>query len=306
MSAPDATTDADRPTARGILLALICLLWMAAMLWSARASITSRGNAEAEVTSTAYALPGVVSAGLVTGAAAGLAVLALLSRRRTLGTTARFAVTTGTGLLIGLLGAVTIVTINTEGWIYAVVGGTIAAAATIGGGLAGVRVPQVVTAICWAAVAVFVVGFVVNLFQDPLLGLLGSGDSRQSQADAARWFTFFQAAVSGLAAGLTAYALLRRGPGGAAWPWYAVAGAGPGLLLVVGELLTRTAGSRVLDLAGRVSDLELVVQRMLSGARFNSALVVLFVGAVTAMVAIGRTIKPAPDDAETEPVPATK
>jgi hypothetical protein len=285
---------------------------MAAMLWSARATITGRAEAEMEVTSTAYALPGAVSAALVAGAATALAVLALLARRRTPGTTLRFAAATGTGLVIGLLGALVIVTINTEGWIYAVVGGTVAAAATIGGALAGFRVPRVVNAACWAAVAVFAVGFVVNLFQAPLLGALGSGESRESQAAAAQWFTYGQAALSGLTAGLVAYAVLRRAhrrTAGAdvAWPLYGVAGAGPGLLLAIGEGLTRTAGARVLELAGRVSELEQVVQRMLSDARFNSALVILFVGAVAATIAVGRTIKPAAEeppaaDATAEPV----
>ena len=97
----------------------------------------------------------------------------------------------------------------------------------------------------------------------------------------------------------------RRRTAGAdlAWPLYALAGAGPGLLLVIGEGLTRTAGHRVLDLAGKVSELELVVQQMLSGARFNSALIVLFVGAISAVIAVGRTMGPAPD-ADVEPAPA--
>jgi iron complex transport system permease protein len=307
MSAQDATPDTERPSPVGVLLlALVALLWMAAMLWSARVTITARTDAEMEVTSTAYALPGAVSAGLIAGAAAGLAALALLGRRRPLGTTARFAVATGTGLVIGLLGALVLVTINTEGWIYAVVGGTIAAAATIGGALAGFRLPQVVAAVCWAAIGVFLVGFLLNVRQDALLGLFGSGDSRQSQTSAAQWFTFSQSLLSGLAAGLIAYAILRlarRAGAVVAWPWYALAGAGPGLLSVIGEGLTRTAGSRVLELAGRVSELELGAQRMLSGARFNSALIVLFVGAISATIAVGRTIKPAVE-ADSEPAPA--
>ncbi|MEV4345126.1 hypothetical protein AB0J83_11680 [Actinoplanes sp. NPDC049596] len=300
-AAPKADAGAEQPSSTGLLLALATLVWMGAMLWSARATITGREDAEMEVTSTAYALPGAISAALVTGAATGLAVLALIARRRTLGATARFAVATGTGLLVGLIGALTVVTINTEGWMYAVVGGTIAAAATIGGALAGFRVPRVVNAIGWGAVTVFVVGFVLNLFQSPLLSALGSGDSQSSQANAAQWFSYGQSFLSGLAAGLVAYKLLRRarrlsGELDVPWGFYAVAGGGPGLLLVIAEVLTRTAGSRVLDLAGKVSDLELVVQRMLSGARLDSALVVLFVGALSAMFAVGRTIRPAEDD----------
>ncbi|WP_250035547.1 hypothetical protein [Paractinoplanes maris] len=288
----------------GLVLAGVTLVWMGAMLWSARATITGRADVEMEVTSSAYAMPGAISAGLVAGSTVALAVLARLSRRREIGATARFAVATGSGLVIGLLGALVIVTINTEGWLYAVMGGTVAAAATIGGALAGVRIPRVVHAIGWASVAVFAVGLVLNLFQGPLLDALSS-DQAQSRAGASQWLTYGQGFLSGLAAGLVAYVVLRRArrrSGGLDVPWalYGLAGAGAGLLLVIAEILTRTAGSRVLDLAGKVSELELVVQQMLSGARLNSALIVLFVGAITATIAVGRTIAPAeePDDAE--------
>jgi iron complex transport system permease protein len=291
----------EKPTSNGFLLTGAALLWLAAMLLSARVTITGRADAEMEVTSTAYALPGAVSASLVTGAVIGLAVLTLLARRRAVGVTARFAVATGAGLVVGLLGALPIITINTEGWIYAVVGGTVAAAATIGGALAGFRRPRVVAAACWASIVVFLVGFVLNLFQNPVLDAFGSGDSQSSQANAAQWFSYSQSVLSGLAAGLVAYAVLRRARRRSAdqdvpWPFYALAGAGPGLLLVIAEGLTRTAGARVLDLAGRVSELETTVQLMLSGARFNSALIVLFVGAISATIAVGRTMGPAQDE----------
>ena len=131
-------------------------------------------------------------------------------------------------------------------------------------------------AICWGAIAVFLVGVLLTFAQDVLFGLFGAGDSSASQAGAATWYALTQAVLSGLAAGVLVYLLLRRST--ATWPWYALAGAGPGLLLIVGEILTRTAGARVLDLAGRVSELELTVQRMLSGARLNSGLIILFVG----------------------------
>jgi hypothetical protein len=299
-------TDPDSPgrsSSRGLLLAGAALAWMAAMLWSARATILGGVDAETAVTSTAYALPGAVSASLVAGASVGLAVVTMINTRRTLGSTTRFALAIGAGLIIGLLGALTIFTINTEGWVFAVVAGTVAAAATIGSALGGFRAPHVVSAVCWAALAVFVLGFVLNTrtVQSPLLELLGSGKTQASQAGAAQWFTFLQSVLSGLTAGLVGYAVLRRARRrgyvvDVSWPFYAIAGAGPGLLLVVGEGLTRTAGSRVIDLAGQVSTLELVVQQMLGGARLNSALIILFAGAVTAIIAFGRTLKPAVDD----------
>jgi len=285
----------------GIGLAVAGLLWMAGTLWSARATITGRADAETEVVSTAYALPGAVSASLVAGLALALAVLTLVSRGgRAQGATTRFAISIGTGLALGALGAVSIVTINTEGWVYAVVGGTIAAAATIGGALAGLRAPRVLTAICWASIAVFLVGFVLNIVQSPLLDLFGSGSTSASQTTAASWFSFTQSVLSGLAAGLVPFFLLRRASRRTGeilgWPLYALAGAGPGLLLLLTEGLARTAGARVLDLAGRVSELETTVQQMLGGSRLNNALIVLFVGAVSAIIAIGRTLGPAADD----------
>jgi iron complex transport system permease protein len=304
-------TPAPQPAAaalsRGLVLAGVSLVWMAAMLWSARATITGRVDVEMEVTSTAYALPGAISAALVTGSTVALAVLGLLGRRRELGASSRFAVATGSGLVVGVLGALTIVTINTEGWLYAVVGGTVAAAATIGGALAGFRIPRVIHAVGWASVAVFVVGLVLNLFQGPLLEAFSSS-AAQSRAGASQWLAYGQGLLSGLASGITAYLVLRRARRRSAgldvpWPLYGLAGAGAGLLLVIAEILTRTAGSRVLDLAGKVSELEFVVQQMLSGARLNSALIVLFVGAITATVAVGRTIAPA-DEEEDEEAPA--
>jgi iron complex transport system permease protein len=291
----EAAVTSERASRGGVALALVAVLWMAALLWSARATITGRANAEMAVTSTAYALPGAISASLVGGAAVALAVVAAVGRRRTPGATARFAITTGTGLLLGLLGALPVITINTEGWVYAVVAGSVAAAATIGGAIAGLRLPRVIAAVCWGAVAVFVVGVLLTFAQDALFAMFGAGESSASQAGAANWYSLTQSVLSGLVAGILAYVLLRRTA--SPWPHFALAGAGPGLLLVIAEILTRTAGARVLELAGKVSELELTVQQMLSGSRLNSALIVLFAGAITAIIAVGRTLKPAPDEA---------
>ncbi|HWS31523.1 MAG TPA: hypothetical protein VN408_02140 [Actinoplanes sp.] len=292
------------------LIAVAALGWAVAMLWSARATITSRADAIMEVTSTAYALPGAVSACLAAGAAVALLTLTLISSRRPLGASARFAVATGAGLLTGLLSAVVMITINTAGTMYAAVGGTVAAAATIGGALAGLRLPRVIAGATAASVGVFLIGFVLNLFQEPVLELFGAGDT-ESSVNASQWFSYSQAALSGLAAGLISFALLRlahRRTGGAdlRTPLYALAGAGPGILLVIAELLSRTAGAQVLELAGKVSELEQAVQQMLSTARLNNGLIVLFAGTLTALILIGRTLAPADDDTPiTDDTPVT-
>lgn len=295
-SAPE-TVEESRLTV--VLIAVAALGWATAMLWSARATITGRADAAMEVTSTAYALPGAVSACLAAGAAVALLALTLISGRRQFGSTVRFAVATGAGLLVGLAAAVSMITINTAGSMYAIVGGTVAAAATIGGALAGLRIPPVIAGAAAASVGVFLIGFVLNLFQEPVLQVFGAGDT-ESSAQAAQWFSYSQAALSGLAAGLISYLIVRRARlrtgDDLRWPMYALAGAGPGILLVVAELLSRTAGAEVLELAGKVSELEQAVQQMLSTARLNNGLIVLFAGTLTAIVAVGRSISPTYDD----------
>ncbi|KUL36731.1 hypothetical protein [Actinoplanes awajinensis] len=311
-SAPE-TREVSRLTV--ILLAVAALAWTAAMLQSARASITGRADVAMEVTSTAYAMPGAVSAAMVAGAVVALLALTLLSGWRVVGATVRFAVATASGLLVGVLCAVPIVTINTEGTIYAAVGGTVAAAATIGGALAGFRIPPVVAAAGWATLGTFLVGFVLNNkhVQSPVLDLLGNG-STEAAANANQMFSYGQSALSGLAAGLIAFAVLRQagrraadgdGGPGLRWPFYLIAGAGPGIMLVISEILTRTAGAQVLELAGKVSELETSVQQILSTNRLNSALIVLFIGAFAAMVAVGRTLSPAADDEDEDEAPAS-
>jgi hypothetical protein len=307
MAAPQDTaatpdTTAERPSSSGLLLAFFGLAWMAGLLWSARATITGGSDAEMEVTSTAYALPGAISASLVGGASVALLVLGLIGRRRVLGTTARFAVSIGTGLVLGLLGALVIISINTAGWVYAVVGGTIAAAATIGGALGGVRVPRVTAAVCWAAIGVFAVGFLINFL--PVYHLFASGNSA-SQVGGASWFGLLQAVVSGLTAATVSYLYLRRArrfSDGAdvRWPWYAIAGGGPGLLLILAEGLARTGGARVIHLAGQVSELERSVQTTLSGSRMNSALITFFIGALASIILIGRTLPANPSSSSSD------
>ncbi|AEV81973.1 hypothetical protein ACWT_0958 [Actinoplanes sp. SE50] len=291
------------------LLTAASLAWTVAMLYSARASITGRADVAMEVTSTAYAMPGAVAAAMVTGAAVALLVLTLINGRRALGATARFAVATVSGLVTGVLCALPIITINIDGTMYAAVGGTVAAAATIGGALAGFRIPPVIAAAGAATVGVFLIGFVLNNkhVQNPVLDLLGSG-STESAVKANQYFSYGQSAISGLAAGLIAFRVLRRHrqrAGGAdlRWPFYLIAGAGAGVLSVLSEILTRTAGAQVLELAGKVSELEKSVQQILSTNRLNSGLIVLFVGAFTAMVAIGRTLSPADDEDDYEDHP---
>ncbi|GAB3970363.1 hypothetical protein [Plantactinospora veratri] len=214
------------------------------------------------------------------------------------------------GLSVGFLAALVVTLSYGEGSAIMVLAGTVAAAATVGAIVGGLRNTLVVAAIVAAGLAVFAVGFVLNYFKDPLLDLYGFGDTEASQINASHWFARTVSLASGLAAGLLVFGYLRAAGRRAVerataalppprWPAYLIAGAGPGLLLLTTEILTRTAGAEVIRLAGAISDADQIVQADLGRSRINHLMLVLFVGSLTAMIAFGRTLRPAEESAGT-------
>ncbi|HWG99674.1 MAG TPA: hypothetical protein VNV66_10200 [Pilimelia sp.] len=296
-----AAPPADLPPAGVGVLAALSLAWLAVMLRGVQVIVESAGAFG--VASAAYALPGVVSASLVAGAAVGLLAVRTLTRRLTprlpLRDSAglRFAFGLAAGAATGLLAAAPTLTGPGAGMPTMVLAGTIAAAGTVGGAAAGLRAAHVVAPATAAALAVFLVGFVLNLFQQPLFGLYGYGQSAESKASAYGWFALTTSLCGGLAAGLVAFAYRRRTwrPSTPPVPvraalGYLAAGAGPGLLLLVAELITRAGGARVLALTSAISDADRSGQVQLDASRVKYALALLFLGGITAMVAYGRTL----------------
>ncbi|MFC8848088.1 MULTISPECIES: hypothetical protein [unclassified Micromonospora] len=303
-----------------VVLALLAVGWLAAMLWSTRAAIASAQAGVTAISLSAFALPGVISAALVAGAAVALSVTNLLLARRGVDrATLRFVVATGTGLLVGLAAAVVINLTYFDNATTNVIAGTAAAAATIGGAVAGAGNARVAGAVVTAALGalVFVVAF--SRARDPLFDLFGAGDTQESLVTAAKWVSRTESLLAGLVSGLLAFAYLtwarrraqRRDPaaGDVRWPGYLLAGAGPGLLLLLAEVVIRVGGRSLLDLAGALSEADSVAQTSLGTSRVDNGIWVLFVGALTALIAFGRTLGPSPDDAagdddEAEPVEA--
>ena len=316
--------DAVDPTADGtgraafapgaVVFAPLAVVWLAAMLWSTRAAIDSSAAGVTAISLSAFALPGVISAALVAGAAVALAVTSSLSRR-TERATLRFLAAIGTGLLVGLAAAVAVNLTYADNATTNTIAGTTAAAAIIGGGLAGARNARVVGAITTAALAalVFVVAF--SRVRDPLSDLFGAGDTQESVLSAAKWVSRTESLLAGLIAGLVAFGYLtwarrraaRRDPATPAlrWPAYLLAGAGPGLLLLLTEVIIRVGGHGLLELAAALSEADAVAQTSLGTSRIDNGIWVLFVGALTALIAFGRTLGPAPIEDDPEPVTDT-
>jgi hypothetical protein len=133
---------------------------------------------------------------------------------------------------------------------------------------------------------------IFNVLQPWLTKLFGAGTTVSSNANASHIFAYVQSSVSGIVAGLIAFWFLRR-HGSRAWPWYLLAGALPGLLLLLTELLTHVGGSSLLGIVKGFSEGDRDLVEFTDFARLRNAMVVLFVGGIASMLAVGRTMRAA-------------
>ncbi|SBT52292.1 hypothetical protein [Micromonospora auratinigra] len=303
-AAEPAAPAADPATRTGyapgtLVLAVLALGWLGAMLWSTRAAISSAAAGVTAISLSAYALPGVITAALVAGATVALAATNRIGRA-----TLRFVAAVGAGLLVGLVAAVAVNLTYADNATTNTIAGTTAAAAIIGGAMAGARNAPVVGGLAGATLAAQLFVVLFSRARDPLSDLFGAGDTQQSVLDAAKWVSRTESLLAGLIAGLVAFGYLtwarrratRRDPAAPAlrWPSYLAAGAGAGLLLLLTEVIIRVGGHGLLDLAAALSDADQVAQTALGTSRVDNGIWVLFVGALTALIAFGRTLGPTP------------
>jgi hypothetical protein len=289
-------------------IAVLALAWLLAMLSSSRQAIGVSPDADPlTVTRAALELPQVISASLIAGIAVGLVTGNLLARLRPLTGWPRLVAGAAAGVVTGLLVATPIL-LGYDGLpSILVLSGAVATAAALGGLLAGVRHQTVVAAGACGALGVFVVGLVERAFEGNLRHLFGAGDSAESVVVATGWAVLTASLVAGLVAGVLGYLYLRRsGPADLRWPAYLVAGAMPGLLVLLAELVTRLGGARLFQLVSAASADDEAVLSYFNAARFNRALIVVFVGALVAIFLLGRTLRPAaePDPAAADPAAA--
>jgi hypothetical protein len=291
-------TDPDAPQAvwgSGVL-AIGALAWLAATLWSAQATIGGSPAADPfALTRAALALPGVIAASLLAGGATGLAVVELLSRRvARIRERVLVAAATGlaSGLAVGALVAAAILLRYGTDRTIVVIAVAIATAAALGGVPAAVRPAAVIGAGFAGTLAWYAVGLLQGLFASSLLRLFGAGDTIRSQVDATNRLSFAVALLGGVVSGVVAYRYLYR-RGERRWPAYLIAGAAPGVLILLAEAVTLLGGAGLLELAGSVSAYDRFAIRVLGFFRIKTGLLVLFAGGVVAILAFGRSL-PAP------------
>jgi hypothetical protein len=282
--------DEPRPVALGAgILFVLGLIWLAATMWTAHASIV--GNAfdpAVALGSAATALPVVIAASLLAGATAGLLATGRFAADPS-SAVRRLLVGLAAGAILGVVSAGVILFGYGVHPSIALLAATVGAGAALGGAAAATPRPVFAAGIV-GTFTVFALGLIFTVLQPWLTKLFGAGETIPSQAAAGRTFGYVQSAVSGLVAGLVVFWFLRR-HGSRAWPWYLLAGALPGLLLLLTEALTQTGGASLLSIVKGLSEGDRAAVDFLDLSRLRNAFVVLFASGLTSMIAVGRTMR---------------
>lgn len=271
-------------------LAAAGLAWLVATLATAHASIL--GNSDAPgvaLGAAAFALPNLVAAALLAGAATGLVAAGLPTWART--PLRRLLVGLAAGAVLGALCAGLVVFGYGAFGQVAVLATTVAVGALLGGASNALSPPVLASGLL-GTFAVLLFGLVAGWVQPGLVGLLGGDTTLDSQVNASYALAYVIGAVGGVLAGVASFWFLRR-HGSRAWPWYLLAGTLPGLLLFATELITRVGGASLLDIVRNLSEGDRFTVDLVAFARLRNAMIVTFVGGLTAMIAVGRTLRSA-------------
>jgi hypothetical protein len=271
-----------------VLLAL-SLVWFGAMLWSANANIVGTGNALGALIQVADALPVVIAASMLAGAATALAVLTRLRLRARL----HWPVALGSGAAVGAVAAGLILIGYGHRSSITVLAVSVVVAGAVGGALGALRPPELVAAGVAGTLAAFFVAFALHVFEDQMSRVFGAGSSPASQLAAASRLALTTSLLGGTAAGVLAFFHLRRSSGERRFPVYLAAGAFPGVLLLLSEAVTLIGGAQIFGLVGGLSDADHAILDYVGHSRLNHALIMLFVGAIVALLCFGRTLRPA-------------
>jgi hypothetical protein len=279
-----------------VVVAALGVLWFAATLWLTHYLVVLAEVPQVALVNAALSLPTVIAAGIVAGAA--VAVVAVRRIRRLASARARTLAGVGVGLALGLVAAALVLVGYGTATALVSVAVTVAVATAVGGAFAGVPAQQAVVAGLVGTLAWFTVGWIERLFSGKLHEVFASDASPAAQFAAAGRLSLAVALIGGAVVGLAAYLYLRNS--GLAWPAFLAAGAAPGLLLLAADLATRVGGGPLLGLAGRGSDADRIALEYVGANRLSTALVVLFTGAITAIVAHGRAL---PSSRGADPAP---
>lgn len=168
----------------------------------------------------------------------------------------------------------------------------LAVSGALGGAIAAIRPTEIAQAGVLATLVALGVSFVMAFNSSWLLPMFGADGTASGNHSANGLLAGAQALLVGLISGLVAFFSIRRRGVSVRWPVYMLAGGMPGLLWIVADLFTRVGTTRLLALAASDTTADRLFSSGLGAGRINTGLLMFFVGAFTAMIAFGRTLKP--------------
>lgn len=285
-TAPRTSTEAPAQSATGGWLAFAAVAWLIAMLSVLRQFIGS-ASGDTALAMAAGSLLQLTLAGILAGAAMG-SWSAVRFPNLKLGT--RYALPVLAGVLTGAPAGVAVLLVRgmPSGAVWAL-GLILGLSGAVGGGLSTIRPAVIVRAGVTSTLIAVIIFNLLQLYSSPLLRLFGA-DGTQAGNDAANgYLRTTQALVVGIVGGLIAFWIMRR-EGITRWPLYLLAGGLPGLLWIVGDIFTRIGSAKLLTLASTDAFGDRVIQHGLGSSRIITGMLLFFVGAMTAMIALGRTM----------------
>jgi hypothetical protein len=278
-------TQKNEKRARGGWLAFAAVAWLVLVLAALRKSLAP-GSGDLALATAAGSLLQLTLAGIVAGAAMGLWAAAQFTRFP------RPLVTVLAGLCTGVLASLAVLFVRgipaEAMWVLALALGI---AGAIGGALSALRPGTIVRAGVIATLVNLAFFNVMQLNSSRLLKIFGADGTDAGNQAAAGYLSFTQALLAGALGGYIAYRVVRASGLALRWPHYLLAGGIPGLLWIVGDLITRIGVARLFTLASVDPDGDKVIMHSLGSSRINTGLVLFFVGGLIAMIAFGRTLK---------------
>ncbi|HEY8450918.1 MAG: hypothetical protein FWJ87_13350 [Micromonosporaceae bacterium] len=289
------TEPAGRPAVPGAgTIALLALVWLTVTVAGARLQVERAFDGSAlSLARPLFELPQVVTACLVAGTAVTLVARQLpagragheeAGRRRA---AARLGVAVVAGLAPGAGVAVPALLAYRDLPYLPALAGAMVGAALLGGLVAALPARTAVAAGVVGALGATVVAAVVGRFEPDLRRLFGAGDGPGAVLTASGRVVLVSGLLAGLVAGAAGYAYLRRADRGARWPAYLAAGALPGVLTLLGEAVARAGAAALVRLIGEASPADGTVWTYLAAVRINHGMVVLFAGALVAILLLG-------------------
>jgi MFS family permease len=290
---PKVHQDAFRP-AGSSPVALLAMAWLVIDLGIAYKTVREGVLADTQVL---LIIPSITAAALVAGAAIGLLAVGRLAERFGGIERAVPRVLSGAigGAAVAILAVAGMLTAYHRGVAVAAMAITVAVAAIGGGALAAARPSATIAAGLAGSLAYTVVSVIAAFFRDSLLRLFGAGaDTVAAYTSAESRLSLVVALLTGTIAGATAFVFLRRSGLTLPWPAYLAAGAVPGALLLLADLVAWIGATSLRSTIGALSEFDRLSLSMLQPAKTNSEMIVFFVGTVTAVILVGRTMQSSP------------